>query len=89
MYNKEHVPVLLDQVLEGLNIRSDGWYVDATFGRGGHSRAILEHLGSEGRLLAFDRDPDAIGEADDALLHDPRFELLKGEFSELRHYAIE
>lgn len=89
MNNKEHVPVLLDQVLEGLNIHSDGRYVDATFGRGGHSSAILRQLGSEGRLLAFDRDPSAISEVDKALEQDPRFELVKGEFSELRNYAIE
>ena len=63
--------------------------MDATFGRGGHSRAILEHLGSEGRLLAFDRDPAAIGAVDKTLEQDPRFELVKGEFSELRNYAIE
>jgi 16S rRNA (cytosine1402-N4)-methyltransferase len=86
---KEHVPVLLGQVLEGLNIHSGGWYVDATFGRGGHSSAILKQLGSEGRLLAVDRDPAAISEVDEALLQDPRFELVKGEFSELRNYAIE
>ncbi len=89
MNKKQHVPVLLDAVLEGLSIRTDGRYVDATFGRGGHSRAILEHLGSEGRLLAFDRDPAAIGAVDKTLEQDPRFELVKGEFSELRNYAIE
>ncbi len=89
MNKKQHVPVLLDAVLEGLSIRTDGRYVDATFGRGGHSRAILEHLGSEGRLLAFDRDPTAIGAVDKTLEQDPRFELVKGEFSELRNYAIE
>ena len=89
MNKKQHVPVLLDAVLEGLNIRSDGRYVDATFGRGGHSRAILEHLGSAGHLLAIDRDPDAISSVESSLLDDPRFELLKGEFSELRNYAIE
>ena len=89
MNNKQHVPVLLDEVLDGLSIRTDGRYVDATFGRGGHSRAILEHLGSEGRLLAFDRDPAAIGAVDKTLEQDPRFELVKGEFSELRNYAIE
>lgn len=89
MNKKQHVPVLLDEVLEGLNIRSDGRYVDATFGRGGHSSSILQQLGSEGRLLAIDRDPDAISSADTALKDDPRFELLKGEFSELKKYAIE
>jgi 16S rRNA (cytosine1402-N4)-methyltransferase len=70
---KEHVPVLLDQVLEGLNIHADGWYVDGTFGRGGHSSAILKHLNTDGRLLAIDRDPQAIEQVDKALRDDPRF----------------
>jgi len=86
---KEHVPVLLGPVLEGLNIRPGGWYVDGTFGRGGHSSAILELLDTEGRLLAIDRDPQAIAQVDEALQHDPRFELLHGEFAELKNYAIE
>ena len=89
MNNKEHVPVLLDAVLEGLNIQSDGWYVDATFGRGGHSSAILKLLDTEGRLLAIDRDPQAIAQLDETLLNDPRFELIQGEFAELENYAIE
>ena len=89
MNKKEHVPVLLDQVLVGLNIQSDGWYVDGTFGRGGHSGAILEHLDSEGRLLAFDRDPQAIAQLDTAFKDDPRFELVQGEFAELKNYADE
>jgi 16S rRNA (cytosine1402-N4)-methyltransferase len=54
-----HVPVLLHETIEGLNIRPDGIYVDCTFGGGGHSRAILEKLGPEGRLIAFDQDEDA------------------------------
>ena len=89
MNNKEHVPVLLGPVLEGLNIRPGGWYVDGTFGRGGHSSAILKQLDTEGRLLAIDRDPQAIAQVDEALQHDPRFELLHGEFAELKNYAIE
>jgi 16S rRNA (cytosine1402-N4)-methyltransferase len=86
--NKEHVPVLLGPVLEGLNIQPGGWYVDGTFGRGGHSSAILKQLGTEGRLLAIDRDPQAIAQVDEALQHDPRFELLHGEFAELKNYAV-
>ena len=89
MNKKEHVPVLLDPVLEGLNIRSNGWYVDGTFGRGGHSSAILKLLDTEGRLLAIDRDPQAIAQLDETLLNDPRFELIHGEFAELKNYAIE
>lgn len=79
----EHVPVLLNAVLAGLNIRPAGFYIDGTFGRGGHSRAILRELDSEGRLLAIDRDPDAIAAADEDLLADPRFELVRGEIAEL------
>ncbi len=89
MNKKAHVPVLLDQVLEGLNIHADGWYVDGTFGRGGHSGAILKQLDSEGRLLAIDRDPQAIAQVDRAFTNDPRFELIQGEFAELKNYAIE
>ena len=89
MNKKEHVPVLLGPVLEGLNIQPGGWYVDGTFGRGGHSSAILKQLDTEGQLLAIDRDPQAIAQVDEALQHDPRFELLHGEFAELKNYAIE
>lgn len=70
-------------VLRGLNILNDGVYVDATFGRGGHSTAILERLGANGRLIAIDRDPDAIANAPASLVDDPRFELIRGECAQL------
>src|SRR5882672_11045571 len=54
-----HVPVLLNESLDGLNIKTDGVYVDCTFGGGGHSKAILSKLGSSGKLVAFDQDEDA------------------------------
>src|SRR5687768_10686246 len=54
-----HIPVLLQEVLEYMNIREGGTYVDCTFGGGGHSRAILEKMGPDGRLIAFDQDEDA------------------------------
>lgn len=60
MENFKHTTVLLDEAVNGLNIRPDGIYIDGTFGRGGHSRLILSQLGEEGRLLAIDRDPQAI-----------------------------
>ncbi|STI70738.1 S-adenosyl-methyltransferase MraW [Escherichia coli] len=60
MENYKHTTVLLDEAVNGLNIRPDGIYIDGTFGRGGHSRLILSQLGEEGRLLAIDRDPQAI-----------------------------
>ena len=56
---QKHVPVLLEAVLAGLAIKPEGVYIDGTFGRGGHSRAILQALGDRGRLLAIDRDPQA------------------------------
>ena len=89
MESHEHVPVLKGPVLEGLNIRPDACYVDATFGRGGHSTAIAALLGSSGRLLAVDRDPEAVAAAPKQLLKDPRFEIVKGEFRELKDIALE
>lgn len=83
------MPVLLGPAIEGLNLKPDGWYIDGTFGRGGHSGAILEHLGRDGRLLAIDRDPQAIENANAVLKHDERMELINGEFSEIKRYAIE
>ncbi len=81
-----HKPVLLDEVIEALNIRADGIYIDATFGRGGHSREILKRLGPEGRLLAFDKDPDAIKSASSELVQDKRFEIIKGSFTMLTQH---
>jgi 16S rRNA (cytosine1402-N4)-methyltransferase len=78
-----HTPVLLNETLQGLKIRSDGMYIDCTFGRGGHSRAILEQLGEDGHLLAFDKDPDAIAAVDEQLLDDPRFTLVHGSYTKL------
>ncbi len=83
MTSGTHVPVLLGPVLEGLVIREDGLYVDGTFGRGGHSRAILDRLGETGRLIAIDRDPAAIANAPEGLVSDPRFELVRGEIAHI------
>ena len=79
----QHVPVLRDQVLEQLAIRSDGFYVDCSFGRGGHSRAILATLGPRGRLLVLDRDPDAIRVAGELAVKDVRLHAVQARFSEL------
>ena len=73
-----HVPVLVEEAIAGLRIREDGTYVDGTFGRGGHSAAILARLGVRGRLLAFDQDPAAHA---DRALEDPRLELIHARFS--------
>jgi len=77
----------LEQAVDGLKVRSDGCYVDCTFGRGGHSRLILARLGRAGRLIAIDRDPQAVaagGEIDDG-----RFRMLHGRFSRLAELAEE
>lgn len=83
----EHITVLLHEAVEGLDIKPDGIYVDGTFGRGGHSRLILQHLGPNGRLIAIDRDPQAIAEA--AKIQDPRFEIVHGPFSGITRYLTE
>jgi 16S rRNA (cytosine1402-N4)-methyltransferase len=76
-----HQPVLLTEALEGLALHPDGIYVDGTFGRGGHSRAILERLGPQGRLIALDRDPEAEQAA--RQIADARFAFFRAPFSAL------
>jgi 16S rRNA (cytosine1402-N4)-methyltransferase len=73
-----HRPVLLAEAVEALNVKPDGVYVDCTFGRGGHSRAILERLGEAGRLIALDRDLDAVRAA--GAIDDPRFAIRHASF---------
>ncbi len=73
-----HVPVLAREVLEALEVKPEGVYVDATFGRGGHSRLILERLGRGGRLIALDRDPQAVAAAQ--AIADPRFSCVRARF---------
>ncbi|MBN3134685.1 16S rRNA (cytosine(1402)-N(4))-methyltransferase RsmH [Pectobacterium punjabense] len=85
--NYKHTTVLLDEAVNGLNIRSGGTYIDGTFGRGGHSRLILSQLGPEGRLLAIDRDPQAIEAA--KAINDPRFSIIHGPFSAMADYVEE
>jgi len=77
-----HVTVLLNEAVEALNIHPNGVYVDCTFGRGGHSRAILQRLGQRGRLIALDRDLAAIEAGQQ--IHDARFLMVHAHFSELR-----
>ncbi len=79
----EHAPVLLDEVLEGLAVRADGVYLDGTYGRGGHGRAVLDRLGPEGRLLVLDKDPDAVASARTNLGADPRVRIEQGNFAEM------
>lgn len=77
-----HIPALLPQCLEALKLKADGVYVDATFGGGGHSRAIVEHLGPEGHLYGFDQDEDALAGA----IEDPRFTMVYGNFRFLSNF---
>src|SRR5581483_10905053 len=77
-----HIPVMRDEVLAGLAVRADGRYFDGTFGRGGHTRAILDRLDPGGRLLLRDRDADAIAEAQHAFAHDPRVSIYHGNFAD-------
>lgn len=76
-----HRPVLLEEAVAALALKPKGTYVDATFGRGGHSRRILDLLGEEGRLVAIDRDPTA--EAEALAWRDPRFSFRRAWFSDL------
>ncbi|MCC5859192.1 MAG: 16S rRNA (cytosine(1402)-N(4))-methyltransferase RsmH [Ectothiorhodospiraceae bacterium] len=75
--------MLLAEVLEGLNVRADGFYIDGTFGRGGHAAAIRERLGPEGRLWLVDRDPQAEAVAREHFGQDPRCRFFRGSFAEL------
>ncbi len=78
-----HQPVMLQECIEALDIKPDGTYVDVTFGGGGHSREILKHLGSKGRLIAFDQDVDA----QQNLINDERFEFVDQNFRYLKNFC--
>ncbi len=77
-----HKPVMLKEAVDGLSIKPDGTYVDVTFGGGGHSKAILEQLGENGKLYAFDRDKAAA----ENTINDERFTLIEADFKFLRNY---
>ncbi|MBS0571230.1 MAG: 16S rRNA (cytosine(1402)-N(4))-methyltransferase RsmH [Proteobacteria bacterium] len=83
MAHDAHAPVLLDEVLQGLRVRADGIYLDGTFGRGGHARAVLERLGARGHLLLMDRDPAAVAAARREFGADARVSIRHGNFAEL------
>jgi 16S rRNA (cytosine1402-N4)-methyltransferase len=79
----EHTPVLVEESLAALALEADGYYVDATFGRGGHTARILEALGGEGRVLALDRDAAAIAAGRARFAHEMRLALVHAPFAEL------
>ncbi len=82
-----HVPVLYAEAIEALAVRPDGRYLDGTFGRGGHARGVLERLGTEGRLLVMDKDPQAIAVARSDLGGDPRVAIFHGSFAALAQWS--
>lgn len=82
MIEKYHIPVLLTESVDGLNINPDGIYVDVTFGGGGHSMEILSRLGDRGKLFAFDQDEDALKNK----IEDKRFELINVNFKYIKNY---
>ena len=86
MSEVSHVPVLLEEAVAALNVREGKTYVDGTFGRGGHSAAILARLGVRGRLLALDQDPAALSSG---ALEDPRLELIHARFSQMQRVLAE
>lgn len=88
MTNDYHIPVMLSESVDGLNIRPDGTYVDATFGGGGHSRAIWQRLGPDGHLIAFDQDGDAAAESEKWTIGNdgPRFTFINENFRYLKSF---
>ncbi|HKS12911.1 MAG TPA: 16S rRNA (cytosine(1402)-N(4))-methyltransferase RsmH [Pseudomonas sp.] len=85
----KHITVLLDEAVEALAVRTDGCYLDGTFGRGGHSRLILSKLGPQGQLLGFDKDPQAIATGQALAAEDGRFVIVQRSFAELGSEAAE
>ena len=84
-----HQPVLMKEVLKGLNINPQGKYVDGTFGRGGHAGEILKQLGANGRLLVMDKDPRAIEKAKEMFVNDERVIITRGSFAMLEQTVAE
>jgi 16S rRNA (cytosine1402-N4)-methyltransferase len=84
-----HITVLLEEAVEALAVRADGCYLDGTFGRGGHSRLLLQNLGPDGRLLGFDKDPQAIATGQALAAEDGRFVIVQRSFAELGSEALE
>jgi len=82
-----HIPVMLGEAVEGLAVQAGGRYLDGTFGRGGHARAVLSRLGPDGRLLLMDRDPTAIATAQAEFASDPRVSIRHANFSSMAEWS--
>lgn len=86
MAELRHIPVMLDEAVEGLAVQAGGRYLDGTFGRGGHARAVLSRLGPDGRLLLMDRDPAAVAAAQAAFAAEPRVAIRHANFAGLAEW---
>ncbi|MEJ1400446.1 MAG: 16S rRNA (cytosine(1402)-N(4))-methyltransferase RsmH [Candidatus Sedimenticola sp. (ex Thyasira tokunagai)] len=86
-HSARHLPVLFSEALDGLAIDPSGIYIDGTFGRGGHSEALLDALGDKGRLLAIDKDPEAVAHGRTLFESDGRFQIKQGSFAMLEQFA--
>ena len=86
---KEHTSVLLNEAVQALIQKASGFYVDGTFGRGGHAKAVLKALGPEGKLLSFDKDPEAVEVGRQLMTEESRFEIKHGSFKSLSQYMPE
>ncbi|WP_299976393.1 16S rRNA (cytosine(1402)-N(4))-methyltransferase RsmH [uncultured Pseudoteredinibacter sp.] len=89
MSNSPHYSVLLDEAVNHLLIDKDGFYIDGTFGRGGHSALVLNSLGQDGHLMAIDKDPDAIAVAHEKFAAEKRFEIAHGSFAQMQEFVAE
>jgi 16S rRNA (cytosine1402-N4)-methyltransferase len=87
MSGYQHQPVMLEEVVEALNIQPDGKYLDGTFGRGGHSQAIIAGLSGKGCLYSLDRDPEAVAAGKELLGNDPRFSIVRGNYADMERYV--
>ncbi|MGB0662316.1 MAG: 16S rRNA (cytosine(1402)-N(4))-methyltransferase RsmH [Pontibacterium sp.] len=84
-----HITVLLNEAVDSLIDDKSGFYVDATFGRGGHSSLVLQNLDDDGQLMAIDKDPQAIAVAHERFAEEPRFSICHGSFAELQSFVAE
>jgi 16S rRNA (cytosine1402-N4)-methyltransferase len=89
VHSPTHTPVLLTEVIDGLQLQADGIYMDCTFGRGGHTRALLGRLGPRGRVVAIDRDPEAVAAGRALAAEDPRLSIEHGNFDRAGAVAAE
>ncbi|RMH15073.1 MAG: 16S rRNA (cytosine(1402)-N(4))-methyltransferase RsmH, partial [Gammaproteobacteria bacterium] len=88
MGHGSHIPVLLAEVIEGLNINASGFYIDLTYGRGGHAQAILDRLGPEGKLLVCDKDPAAVRDAERRFLDDARVRIVHADYADYDRFIL-